>query len=338
MDLTAPVTEVRHGDELDWPRLERHLRSVLDLPAGEMTVRQFTGGRANLTYLLEIAGTRLVLRRPPRGAVAPGAHDMAREYRVLSRLAAVYPRAPRALHCTDDSSIIGAPFVVQEHRQGEVIRDRIPPSMAQHADVERRVDLALLVAAAELHTVDVDACGLADLGRPEGFAQRQVSGWRNRWERAADDGSPGSDVMYEVADELSRRLPRPQRAAIVHNDLKLDNCLFEPADPDTVVSVLDWDMATVGDPLFDVGTMLVAMRSLPVWVLDTDEAVDAYAAATGMDLAAIGWYLAFATWRTAVVMRQLANRYRSGDSVDERLAAMEAHIPATAELARSMLR
>jgi aminoglycoside phosphotransferase (APT) family kinase protein len=208
--------------------------------------------------------------------------------------------------------------------------------MARHADVERRVDSALIAAAGELHNIDVDACGLADLGRPDGFAQRQVAGWRNRWERAAGD-SPASRVMEEVAADLARSLPRAQRAAIVHNDLKLDNCLFDAADPDTVASVLDWDMATLGDPLFDLGSMVVAMRSLPVWVLDVDEAVGAYAKATGMDLGGVSWYLAFATWRSAVVMQQLANRYRSGDSKDERLAAMEQHIPATAELARSML-
>jgi aminoglycoside phosphotransferase (APT) family kinase protein len=329
------VSPVRPGDALDWGHLESHLRSVLDLPADPMAVRQFTAGRANLTYLLEFGTSRFVLRRPPRGTAAPGAHDMAREHRVLSRLGLVYPRAPLALHFSDDTSIIGAPFVVLEHRAGEVIRDQIPESMAHHADVSRRVDVALLHAAADLHATDVGAAGLDDLGRPDGFGARQVSGWRNRWDRAAPDGA--STTMFEVADLLADSIPAPKRVAVVHNDLKLDNCQFDPTDPDTVTSVFDWDMATIGDPLFDLGTMIVSMQSRSMWVLSTDEAVSIYAARTGVDIDSIRWYLAFATWRTAVVIQQLANRYLSGDSSDERLASIGRQVPEVAERARALL-
>jgi aminoglycoside phosphotransferase (APT) family kinase protein len=335
MEAADSVIPVRAGDELDWAGLERHLRSVIDLPAGDMAVRQFSGGTANLTYLLDFGGIRLVLRRPPRGTLAPGAHDMAREHRVLSRLGRVYPRAPLALHYTDDTSIIGAPFVVLEYREGEVIRAGIPPSMATHTDVARRVDLALIDAAAELHMIDVDAVGLDALGHPSGFGERQVAGWRHRWKRAAPGDA--STAMYEVADELARTIPPPQRVSVVHNDLKLDNCQFDPSDPDTVTSVFDWDMATLGDPLFDLGSMLVAMQTKPAWVISVDEAVAVYATRTGIDLSPIRWYLAFATWRSAVVIQQLANRYLSGDSADERLASMSNHVPDVAARARALL-
>ena len=329
------VATVRAGDELDWPRLDAHLRSVLDLPPGPLSVQQFTSGRANLTYLLEVGGCRLVLRRPPRGTIAPGAHDMQREHRVLSRLNARYPRAPLALHFSDDIAIIGAPFVVTEYREGEVITDSVPASMSQHDDIARRVDLALLDAAADLHAVDVNACGLADLGKPKGFGDRQVGGWADRWNRVTPDGH--LPVMRQIAEQLAGTVPEPSVVSIVHNDLKLDNCQFHPSDPDTVTSVFDWDMATVGDPLFDLGALLVAMSSNPLWVLSTDEAVARYAERSGIEVGRIDWYLAFATWRMAIVLQQLHNRYVSGDSHDEHLADLGNHIPLIAARAQALL-
>jgi len=174
------LIDVREGDELDWDSLERHLRSVLDLPDAAMDVGQFSGGAANLTYLASFGDTRVVVRRPPRGTIAPGAHDMAREHRVLSRLPDAYPRAPRALHFTDDQSIIGAPFVVVEYRAGVVLRTDVTASMAHHPELERRVDLAMMDAVADLHAVEPGAIGLADLGRPDGYGRRQVEGWNDR--------------------------------------------------------------------------------------------------------------------------------------------------------------
>jgi aminoglycoside phosphotransferase (APT) family kinase protein len=261
---------------------------------------------------------------------------MHREFRVLSRLGDGYPRAPRALHFSDDESIIGTPFVVVEHRDGVVIRDAIPEPMTQLHDVERRVDLALIDAAADLHVVDAVAFGLSDLGRPDGFGRRQVDGWSERWRRA----SAGEDVevMDKVAERLASTLPEPPRVAIVHNDLKLDNCQFALDDPDTVTSVFDWDMATLGDPLFDLGLLLVSMSSSPVWVLADADAIKRYSARSGIDVDRIDWYVAFATWRTAVVLQQLYNRYLAGDSVDERYATFGASIRTYAELALELVK
>ena len=310
---------VRDGDELDAARLDAHLRRVLDLPDEPLQLLQFTAGRANLTYLARIGDLELVVRRPPRGTLAPGAHDMAREHRVLSLLAAAYPRAPRSLHFCDDTTVIGAPFIVIERRHGVVVRDRIPASLAHHHDVERRVDFALIDAAADLHAVDLDAHGLAALGTGDNFGRRQVEGWAARWRRAAREASP--PAMDAVAQRLLDRLPEAPRRSVVHNDLKLDNCQFHADDPDTVTSVFDWDMGTIGDPLFDVGLLLVSMRASPAWVLTADEAVERYASRSGIDVSNIDWYRAFATWRTAVVLQQLYNRYLDGDTTDPRYAS-----------------
>ncbi|HEX4527972.1 MAG TPA: phosphotransferase family protein [Acidimicrobiia bacterium] len=314
------LNDVREGDELDWATLERHLRSVLDLPGAPMQVRQFTGGAANLTYLASFGDRRIVVRRPPRGTIAPGAHDMAREHRVLSRLPDAYPRAPRALHFTDDSSIIGAPFVVVEYRDGVVLRDELPESMAYQHEVRMRVDVALINAVADLHAVAPAAVGLEGLGRPDGYANRQVEGWHDRWRRVAPDDDTGS--MDEVARRLAATMPVPQRVAVVHNDLKLDNCQFQTDDPDLVTSVFDWDMATLGDPLFDLGLVLNSMAGNPLWAIETRDAAQRYAVRSGLDVSHLDWYLAFATWRTAVVIQQLYRRYLAGDAADDRLAAL----------------
>ena len=331
-ELLVPV---RSGDELDWAALEAHLRAHLELPVDEMRVRQFSAGHANLTYLLEFGDRPLVFRRPPRGTLAPGAHDMAREHKVLSQLWQAYPRAPRSAYSCDDDSIVGAPFVIIEYREGEVVRGAVPPSMARHPDAERRICLALVDAMAELHSVDVDGAGLANLGNPDGFGARQVSGWHDRWRRAApDDPVP---VMNQIADELAASVPRPPRVSVVHNDLKLDNCQFDAGDPDRVTSVFDWDMATTGDPLFDVANLLSSSQQSPIWVVSRDDVAQRYAERSGIDISNIKWYEAFAAFRVGVVVQQLSSRYARGESTDERLAAFADLVPGIAERARALV-
>jgi len=248
------VSAVREGDELDWASVGRWLRSAAPELSGPLNVLQFPHGRANLTYLLEVGGTRVVLRRPPFGKLPPGAHDMRREFRVLSRLWRSYDRAPRAYAFTDDHSVAGADCFVMEYRSGEVIRDALPSSMRGYPELGRRLMFALTDAMAELHLVDPLDCELEELGKPEGFVARQVSGWARRWELGAPpDADP---LMAEVGERLAKTMPDTQTHSIVHNDLKIDNCQFDPADPDRVKSVFDWDMATLGDPLVDLGTLL----------------------------------------------------------------------------------
>ena len=294
-----------------------------------------------------------MLRRPPFGALAPGAHDMRREWRVLSRLWRHYAPAPRALLFCDDATIAGADFFVMEHRPGVVIRGEIPAVMTAHIGVARRVSFALVDAIAHLHGLDPDALGLGDLGKPVGFVERQVSGWRKRWELAEARADPDArDQMAAVGVRLERAIPSPQRVSIVHNDLKLDNCAFDPAEPDRVTSIFDWDMTTLGDPLVDLGTLLnywpdpddppdvrrgshEGMRRMG---LPTRAEITArYVAATGLDPAPVRWYEAFGQWKTAVVVQQLHNRWLDGASANPHHAHIADTVPALAATARRLL-
>ena len=326
----SAVSSVRPGEDLDWAKVGRWLRAEVPVLTGPLSVQQFPHGRANLTYLLQIGGTPLVLRRPPFGKIAPGAHDMRREYRVLSRLWRSYDRAPRAYAFTDDPSIAGADCFVMEYRDGEVIRDEVPESMRDNDQLGRRLMFALTDAVAQLHLVDPASCDLDELGKPAGFVARQIAGWARRWELAApEDADP---MMTRVGERLAATQPDSPTYGIVHNDLKIDNCQFAADDPDRVVSVFDWDMATLGDPLIDLGTFLHYIprpddpAQLQGGVLYPDglelpsqeEVAARYAEQTGADTSRIGWYVAFARWKTATIYQQLANRALRGESKDSR--------------------
>jgi aminoglycoside phosphotransferase (APT) family kinase protein len=354
MSVAPELAPVRDGERLDRPRLEAWLRPRLaeTLPDvdGPLDVLQFPNGSANLTYLLRIGGRELVLRRPPMGQLAPGAHDMKREFKVLSRLWRRFDRAPRAYLFCDDGAVLGADFFVMERRRGEVVRTEIPEAMRGHGEVGRRIAWALVDAMAELHALDPRDCDLGDLGKPDGFVARQVAGWARRWALSRFDDSP--PAMDDLHARLSSALPAPSRVSIVHNDLKLDNCQFRPDDPDRVASIFDWDMATLGDPLIDLGTLLnywpdpadppdasrashpgLTTMGLPARA----EIVARYAARTGVDVAAVRWWEAFALWKTVVVVQQLHRRWVRGESTDPRMAHVADRIPSLVEAARRVL-
>jgi aminoglycoside phosphotransferase (APT) family kinase protein len=275
------------------------------------------------------------------GEVAPGAHDMRREYKVLSRLWRHFDRAPRAYLFCDDPAVLGRDFFVMERRRGEVVRTEIPPGMRGQRDVGRRIGLALVDAMAALHGLDPAACDLGDLGRPAGFVERQLDGWAKRWALARFEHSPAE--VERLHARLARRLPRPSRVSIIHNDLKLDNCQFDPADPDRVASIFDWDMTTLGDPLIDLGTLLnywpdpadpEATRRFShpgltgIGLPTRAEIVARYAEQTGADVAASWWWEAFALWKTVVVVQQLHRRWVRGESKDPRMEHIADRIPA----------
>ena len=345
MSLSPEIAPVRAGERLDRPRLEAWLRPSLAevFPGvdGPIEILQFPNGSANLTYLLRVGAHELVLRRPPMGQIAPGAHDMRREFKVLSRLWRRFDRAPRAYVFCDDHAVLGADFFVMERRRGEVVRTEMPASMRAHPDVGRRIAFALVDAMAELHALDPADCGLADLGKPEGFVERQVSGWAKRWALSKFDDSPAE--MDELHRRLVRGMPALSRVSIVHNDLKLDNCQFDPANPDRVTSIFDWDMTTLGDPLIDLGTLLnywpdpadppdasrASDPGLTRMGLPTRAEITArYALRTGVDVAAVRWWEAFALWKTVVVVQQLHRRWVRGESTDPRMARIADRIPA----------
>jgi aminoglycoside phosphotransferase (APT) family kinase protein len=343
------VSEVRAGESFDETALSAYLSRALGWD-GPISVLQFPHGTANLTYLLTTGEGRFVLRRPPHGGLAAGAHDMRREYRVLSELWRGYDRAARAIHFCDDVEVIGAPFLIMEYREGIVLRNDLPGAFAMLDGVGERISRAFIAAVADLHLVDAASVGLERLGRPEGYTTRQLDGWNARWETAklADDDAD----MDAVFARLSRAVPDPQRVSLVHHDLKLDNCQYPAATPDRVQSVFDWDMTTLGDPLVDLGTLLA------YWPADGDagevnrllwpgqqhfglrtraEVAGAYAEATALDLSGLSWYVAFGMWKTGIALRQLANRALSGESADTRQAAFAEYVPACGRAAQRIL-
>jgi aminoglycoside phosphotransferase (APT) family kinase protein len=353
-DISPEVAPVRSGEGLDWTALERWLRprlvDVLPGVDGPLDVLQFPNGSANLTYLLRVGPHELVLRRPPMGQIAPGAHDIKREHKVLSRLWRHFDRAPRAYLFCDDPAVLGADFFVMERRRGEGVRAEVPPSMRGHARVGRRIGFALVDAMADLHALDPAGCGLGDLGKPEGFVERQLSGWAKRWALSRFDDSPAA--MEELHERLLAGMPAMSRVSIVHNDLKLDNCQFDPANPDRVMSIFDWDMTTLGDPLIDLGTLLnywpdpsdppeASRASYPGLIrmgLPTRAEITArYAARSGADVTAAHWWEAFALWKTVVVVQQLHRRWVRGESTDPRMARIADRIPALLSAARVVM-
>jgi aminoglycoside phosphotransferase (APT) family kinase protein len=281
-----------------------------------------------------------VIRRPPFGQIAVGAHDMKREYRALSRLWRSYDRAPRAYLLCEDHSIVGADFLVIEYRPGVVVWGSVPPTMAGLADAGRRIGFAVVDALADLHQLDPEQAGVADLGRPDGFVDRQLRGWQARWAAVAEpllpelgQARPPADLVAQAGAQLAATKPETARTSVVHNDFKIDNCQFDGASPDRVRSVFDWDMATIGDPLVDLGTMLnywpdpsddpASRPSYPDGQQDMGlptraEVRERYAQATGADLSAVSWYEAFGCWKTAIVVGQLYHRYLMGNTHDLR--------------------
>lgn len=345
--MAADTAPIRPEERFDEELVASYLRSHLpDIPeSAPISFAQFPGGKANLTYLASVADRELVLRRPPLGPVAPKSHDMAREYRVLSVLYQAYPLAPRAFHLCTDESVMGKPFFVMERRTGSVIRGEWPAALATDRETRRCTAESLVAALADLHAVDYTALGLADLGRPEGFAARQVAGWTERWKRARLDGIPDMD---RLAERLAASVPEPRTATLLHNDFKLDNTMV--GDDGRLVAVFDWDMSTLGDPLIDLGTTLAYWEgpaeitavvapdaTVLGGVMSAEEVIATYTSRTGFDTALIDWYRALASFRIAVIVQQIYVRYARGQTSDERFAMLGSVVPPTAAAGLALL-
>jgi aminoglycoside phosphotransferase (APT) family kinase protein len=351
---TAPI---RPGEDLDWDALENYLREHLppkldgdpiDADA-KLEVEQFPGGHSNLTYCVRFGGREFVMRRPPFGPVAPTAHDMPREYRLLAAINPHFELAPKPYLLCEDVAVIGAPFYLMERRRGIVVRQTIPPEIGADLELRHRVGESLVDTLAELHAVDIQSTGLVNIGKPAGFVKRQVEGWAGRWERSK---TTELAEMSETARWLIERLPPdPATPTLVHNDYKLDNLMLDPNDPTRIVAILDWEMCTVGDPLIDVGLLLCywpqaddpelfagSLRSvtmLPGW-MKRAEIIGRYAARSGRDLSSIGYYHTFAVFKLAVVIQQIYYRYHVGQTQDARFADFDQRVEALAQMAHTM--
>ncbi len=346
MNDTIPV---RDDEQLDTERVAAFLRGRLPGSDQPLTVRQFGGGAANLTYHLDYGSHEYVLRRPPLGPIAPSAHDMARESRVLSALWQAYPYAPRAFLFSDDRSVVGAPFFVMERRHGIVVRKQVPAVYAGFPDAPRRMSGALVDALADLHAVDYTAIGLADLGRPAGFIRRQIEGWWRRWQATE---LPENRAMSAVHEWLLANQPPEGTPSLVHNDYKLDNVMLAADDPGRLVAIFDWDMCTLGDPLSDLGALLaywaqpddpvhfqaLAMMPIQPGFLCREELVARYATRSGRDVSHMAFYHSLSLYRVVVIIAQIYVRFVRGQTQDTRFAAFGPIIPATAQAALDVAR
>jgi len=328
--MMPEVAPIRAGEEIDARALADYLRGKVEGIERGVAIEQFPGGHSNLTYLVRAGDREYVLRRPPLGPVAPKAHDMAREYRVLEAVHPVFPPAPRVFLVCEDLAVIGATFFLMERRHGVVLRRDVPPEFARQPDFPRRVSEGFIDCLSQLHAVDIERHGLRSLGKPEGFLERQVHGWTERWERAKTEELPGMDRLVRW---LAERLPAPVTPTLVHNDFKLDNIMLDAQDPGRVEAVLDWEMTTVGDPLVDLGCTLCywtqagdpemrggalsGVTAEPGW-LTRGELIARYAKKTGRDISDLGYYEVFGLFKLGVILQQIYFRYHRGQTHDER--------------------
>src|SRR5215467_5947601 len=332
-ELQDSSREVRAGEELDLARLEPYLRSHFPDLGGQLVVRQFPSGHSNLTYSVALGGKEMVLRRPPFGSKVKTAHDMGREYHVLSKLHQAYPAPKPLLHCTDES-VLGAPFYMMERVHGIILRKELPAGLELAPATARRLSESFIDNLAALHGLDYTALDLADLGKPEGYLQRQVKGWIERYYGSKTHELPQVET---IAAWLKERMPSHSGATLIHNDYKYDNMVLDSADITVVRAVLDWEMCTLGDPLTDLGTALAywvqaddptdvrPARWGPTAVagsLTRAQLLERYQKKTGSDVSHIVFYYVFALFKTAVIIQQIYYRYHHGLTKDVRFASM----------------
>lgn len=329
LDKPRPV---REGEGLDAARLLTYLRERMPELEGPLEVEQFPAGFSNLTYLVRAGNRDFVLRRPPFGAKIKTAHDMGREYLILSRVRPLYAKVPRPLLFCEDESVMGAPFYLMERVGGVILRARLPAGVEMSADVMRSLSESFVSNLAEIHAVDYESAGLGELGRPDGYVTRQIEGWTKRYFNARTDDVPD---VEKLARWLAGNAPPDSGRALIHNDYKYDNVVFAPEDLSRVVAVLDWEMATVGDPLMDLGTTLgywVDAGDAPEWRslglgltalpgnLTRRELVERYARESGRDVRDVVYYYAYGLMKIAVIVQQIYYRYRQGLTQDARFA------------------
>lgn len=304
-----------------------------NVPGGDapLTFTLISGGRSNLTYRVDSPSQTWVLRRPPLGHVLPTAHDMAREFRVLNALAKVDFPAPKPLALCEDPAVNGYPFYVMDYREGVIIAEDLPPGYATTAKERRALSMALVKTLVELHAIDYQAVGLGDFGRPEGYLERQVRRWSEQWERSQTRPLPG---IQELIRRLKNAIPESPPPTIVHGDYRLGNMMLAPGDPGRVVAVLDWEMATLGDPLSDLGYTLgywgevtdppryIAARATAAATahpgfLSRADLVAEYGRLSGRDVSRIEFYEVLAYYKLAVIVEGIHARYLAGETVGE---------------------
>jgi len=335
----AETIEVREDEDFDRAAVERYMRENIEgLPEGELEVRQFPSGASNLTYLVKIGDWEGVLRRPPLGPVPPKAHDMGRESGLLMKLHEAYPLAPKPYFFTDEEPIIGASFYVMELRKGVIVDDEFPEGVEPTERLCRGMSRMVADTLVELHAVDWKEAGLEELGKPGGFLERQVKGWISRYDKAKTEEI---EEVEPLTGWIQNNIPESPDPTIVHNDYKLNNLVLDPDDLTEVRAVLDWEMTTLGDPLFDLAVSLSywteagdsqELKEVLPTVVSTPgfwtrkEFIDYYAEKSGLDLSNIPWYMVFGYFKLAVIIQQIYARWHKGQTKDERFANFDERV------------
>ncbi|MBX9994409.1 MULTISPECIES: phosphotransferase family protein [Priestia] len=330
----SQIIPVRKGEELNTEKLHQFLRvSIPDLPKEPLLIKQFGSGASNLTYALSVGEWEAVLRRPPFGPVAPKAHDMQREYKILSVLSKSFPLAPRPYVFCEDETVVGKSFFLMERKHGVLIDTAFPEEVKGTSALCRCISEQMVDVLAQLHDVPYKGTLLEKISKPEGFLERQVHGWIHRYEKSKTSDIPEVEALKKW---LTTHIPTTQHSTIIHYDYKLNNTLFSP-DGNKIVGLFDWEMTTVGDPLADLGV------ALSYWMEDSDpellkrglgnppvtvqksfysrrDFVEAYAKKSGRDVSHIDFYLKFAYFKLAVICQQIYYRYKKGQTNDKRFS------------------
>ncbi|HTD29238.1 MAG TPA: phosphotransferase family protein [Xanthomonadaceae bacterium] len=333
MTTTDEPREVRDEDSFDVAAVDAFLKQQVDGLEGTLTLRQFPGGASNLTYLICYGERELVLRRPPAGVKAKSAHDMLREAHVMAALKPHYPLAPTILATCADHAVLGCDFYVMERLHGIILRRDLPEELGLDKDSVRKLCLGFIDKLVQLHQVDATLPELATIGKGEGYIGRQVSGWSDRWRRALTDDT---DACEDVIEWLADKQPARESAiCVIHNDYRFDNVVLAPEDPLDIIGVLDWEMATLGDPLMDLGSSLAywvqaddvpmfqSLRRQPTHVrgmLTRCEVVEYYGQRSGLGVDNFDFHLVFGLFRLMVIIQQIYRRFVLGQTTNPQFA------------------
>lgn len=330
-------------NEIDWNAIERFIRkNIKELPDNRMEVRQFNEGYSNLTYLLVVGEWQAVLRRPPFGYTPPRAHDMSREYNILSKVNPVFPLAPKPYLYCEDPAIMDKHFYIMEKKSGVVIDKKLPDTFPTNNETGREISKAVIDSLVELQKVDITENGLDSIGKPEGYLSRQVHGWIKRYNHSKTDEI---SQVGEIEDWLLKNMPDSPSPTIVHNDFKLNNMMFSQNDPGKVVGVFDWELATVGDPLTDLGATLAYWASAEdpdmginvvtnqAGFMSRKELLEYYAKVSGRDVSQIDYYLTFGFYKLAGILQQIYYRWKKNEIQDDRFSTLNKPIANLFELA-----
>jgi len=320
--ITDKAGAIRSGEEIDPIAIKKLLKENIAGLTGDIAITQFPSGFSNLTYMIDMGGRQMVLRRPPIGAKVKAGHDMGREYKVLKALYPVFPYCPEPLAYTEDISIIGSPFFIMDKLSGIILRKDLPSELSFSKKQAKKLCINFTNLLADIHGIDVKKAGLDFIGKPTGYVQRQIEGWSKRYRKAKTEDAPDCEViMAWLKDKIPQDTDHP---TIVHNDYKLDNVVLDPYKPEKITGVLDWEMATCGDPLMDLGNSLAywvekddpeelqMMRTMPTnmpGALTRREILDYYENLTGRNTRQFDFYYCFGLFRLAVIAQQIYYRY-----------------------------